>query len=219
MDERKCVLFDLDGTLFDTSEGIKMCYRHGLAHFGVSVKDDSELDRVIGPSLYDSYSRFYGLEGEAITEAVRLYRELYGKEGIYRLRMYDGVEKMLQAIKQSGSLIGLATMKPHNMAEKILDFSGLKKYFDVICGANSDGSMSDKLLLINACLMRVGFTDKSRVYMVGDRFYDMDGAKAAGVHSVGVTYGFGSREELAEAVAEWIVDSADEVVRVIIGES
>ena len=78
MDERKCVLFDLDGTLFDTSEGIKMCYRHGLAHFGVSVKDDSELDRVIGPSLYDSYSRFYGLEGEAITEAVRLYRELYG---------------------------------------------------------------------------------------------------------------------------------------------
>lgn len=215
MGEKKCVLFDMDGTLFDTSEGIKMCYRHGLEHFGITVKDDSELDRVIGPSLYDSYHEFYGLEGDDLKEAVRLYRELYSHKGIYRLCMYNGVENMLQSIKQGGHMIGLATTKPYVMADKILEFSGLKPYFDVICGANLDGSMSDKFLLINTCLAQCGFTDKNMVHMVGDRFYDIEGASEAGVHSVGVTYGFGCREELMEAGAEYIVDSPEEIARMI----
>ncbi len=215
MSEKKCVLFDMDGTLFDTSEGIKMCYRYGLEHFGITVKDDSELDRVIGPSLYDSYHEFYGLEGDDLKEAVRLYRELYSRKGIYKLRMYDGVEDMICSIKQDGHIIGLATTKPYVMADKILGFSGLKHYFDVICGSNLDGSMSDKYLLINTCLAQCGFTDKSRVYMVGDRFYDIEGAKAVGVHPVGVTYGFGCREEFLEAGAEYIVDSPKEVARMI----
>ena len=103
----------------------------------------------------------------------------------------------------------------HVMADKILGFSGLKPYFDVICGSNLDGSMSDKYLLINTCLAQCGFTDKSRVYMVGDRFYDIEGAKAVGVHPVGVTYGFGCREEFLEAGAEYIVDSPKEVARMI----
>ena len=218
MNDRKLVLFDLDGTLFDTSEGIKFCYKHGLNHFGITVEDDSELDRVIGPSLYYSYHEFYGLEGDDVMEAVRLYRDLYSDKGIYRLRMYDGVDNMLQAIRQNGELIGLATTKPHVMAERILDFSGLKKYFDVICGSNLDGSLSDKYQLITTCMMKCDFSDNSRVYMVGDRFYDIEGAKTAGVHSIGVTYGFGSREELTGAGAEYISDSPGDVVRLITGE-
>ena len=146
---------------------------------------------------------------------MRLYRELYSRKGIYKLRMYDGVEDMICSIKQDGHIIGLATTKPYVMADKILGFSGLKPYFDVICGSNLDGSMSDKFLLISTCLEKCGFTDKSRVYMVGDRFYDIEGAKAAGVHSLGVTYGFGSREEFLEAGAEYIVDSPKEVARMI----
>ena len=215
MSEKKCVLFDMDGTLFDTFEGIKMCYRYGLEHFGITVKDDSELDRVIGPSLYDSYHEFFGLNGEDLMEAVRLYREIYSSDGINMLRIYDGIEDMLTEIKRSGNKIGLATTKPLVMARKILETSGLKPYFDVICGSNLDGSMSDKYLLINTCLAQCGFTDKSRVYMVGDRFYDIEGAKAAGVHPVGVTYGFGCREEFLEAGAEYIVDSPKEVARMI----
>ena len=217
MTEHKLVLFDLDGTLFDTSEGIKLCYRHGLEHFGISATD-SELDRVIGPSLYDSYRDYFGLRGDDILQAVRLYRELYSAEGIYRLRMYDGVEEMLQAVGRKGNLIGLATTKPHVMADKILSFSGLKQYFDVICGANLDGSMSDKFQLITTCMMKCEFSERSRVYMIGDRFYDIEGAKTAGVHSIGVTYGFASGEELTEAGAEFIADSPAEVARLITGE-
>lgn len=213
----KCILFDLDGTLFDSSEGIKMCYRKGLAHFGIVVENDSELDKVIGPSLYDSYSQFFGLKGDEVTEAVRIYRELYSSNGIYKVRMYDGVEKMLDSLKQNSFTICLATSKPHVMAQRILEFSGLKPYFDVVCGANLDGSMSDKVELISECLKLSDFTDKSRVFMVGDRFYDIVGAIRAGVHSVGVTYGFGSHQELSDAGAEYIADSPQMVAEWLTG--
>ena len=213
----KCILFDLDGTLFDSSEGIKMCYRKGLAHFGIVVENDSELDKVIGPSLYDSYSQFFGLKGDEVTEAVRIYRELYSSDGIYKVRMYDGVEKMLDSLKQNSFTICLATSKPHVMAQRILEFSGLKPYFDVVCGANLDGSMSDKVELISECLKLYDFTDKSRVFMVGDRFYDIVGAIRAGVHSVGVTYGFGSHQELSDAGAEYIADSPQMVAEWLTG--
>lgn len=213
----KCILFDLDGTLFDSSEGIKMCYRKGLAHFGIVIENDSELDKVIGPSLYDSYSQFFGLKGDEVTEAVRIYRELYSSDGIYKVRMYDGVEKMLDSLKQNSFTICLATSKPHVMAQRILEFSGLKPYFDVVCGANLDGSMSDKVELISECLKLYDFTDKSRVFMVGDRFYDIVGAIRAGVHSVGVTYGFGSHQELSDAGAEYIADSPQMVAEWLTG--
>lgn len=213
----KCILFDLDGTLFDSSEGIKMCYRKGLAHFGIVIENDSELDKVIGPSLYDSYSQFFGLKGDEVTEAVRIYRELYSSDGIYKVRMYDGVEKMLDSLKQNSFTICLATSKPHVMAQRILEFSGLKPYFDVVCGANLDGSMSDKVELISECLKLSDFTDKSRIFMVGDRFYDIVGAIRAGVHSVGVTYGFGSHQELSDAGAEYIADSPQMVAEWLTG--
>ena len=211
-----CVMFDLDGTLFDSSEGIKMCYRKGLEHFGIEVENDRELDKVIGPSLYDSYQRFFGLEGEDVLTAVKIYRDLYGSDGIYRIKMYDGVEHMLDALKQNGFTICLATSKPYVMAHKILDFTGILPYFDVVCGANLDGSMSDKAELIGECLKQSGFTDKSRAYMVGDRSYDMIGAAKAGVHSIGVTYGFGTRMELMEAGAEFIAYDTGNVSRILI---
>ena len=216
MSEKKCVLLDMDGTLFDTSEGIKMCYRAGLARFGITVRDESELDRVIGPSLYDSFNEYYGLKGDDLKEAVRIYRELYLTEGIYKLCMYDGVVDMLKSVKQNGNIIGLATTKPLVMAARILEFSGLEEYFDVVCGANLDGSMSDKCELINNCMNRCGFGDHNRVYMVGDRFYDIIGARQAGVHPIGVTYGFGCREELEEAGAEFIAATPGDVAQLLI---
>ena len=209
-------MFDLDGTLFDTSEGIKSCYRKGLERFGITVEDDKELDKVIGPSLYISYSRFFGLKGDDVTEAVRIYREHYGKDGIYQLRMYDGVEEMLDALKSNGFTICLTTSKPQVMAQRILGFTGLGRFFDVICGANLDGSMSDKIDLINESLKQSGFTDRSLAWMTGDRLYDILGAKKAGVHSVGVTYGFGTRQELEESGADFIVDSPGEAADLLL---
>lgn len=223
MSGRKCVLFDLDGTLFDSSEGIRESYRKGLAHFGITVEDDRELFKVMGPSLYISYHEFFGLEGEQVNEAVRIYREHYNREGIYKVQIYDGIRDLLEALKQNNFTICVATSKPQIMAEKILDFSGIAPYFDVICGANLDGSRSDKVELINEVLARVNITypethsvEKHNVFMIGDRFYDIKGAISAGVRSIGVTYGFGSREELLEAGAEFIVDTAGEIAEILL---
>lgn len=223
MSEKKCVLFDLDGTLFDSSEGIRECYRKGLAHFGITVDNDEELRKVMGPSLYISYHDFFGLEGEQVYEAVRIYREHYNRDGIFKVRIYDGIKELLEALKQNHFTVCVATSKPQVMAEKILDFSGISPYFDVICGANLDGSRSDKVELINEVLKQVSFTynncdsvDKNNVFMIGDRFYDIKGAIATGVRSIGVTYGFGSREELQEAGAEFIADSAGEIADILL---
>lgn len=216
MSKFECILFDLDGTLFDTSDGIMECYRLGLEHFGISVKDNSELRKVIGPSLYVSYHVFFGLEGKQVDEAVRIYREKYNSEGIYNCHMYKGIDNVLKELKAKGFTICTATSKPQIMAEKILHFSGIADYFDVICGAELDGSRSDKIELINAALKQCDFTDKNNVVMVGDRFYDIKGAVEAGVHSIGVTYGFGSRDELTESGAEYIVDSPEEIIDIVL---
>ena len=216
MNAIRCVLFDLDGTLFDSSEGILSCYKRGLTHFGITVRDDSELNKVLGPSLYISFHDFFGLEGEQVNEAVRIYRERYNEEGIYQVRMYDGIEKLLKALKDNSFTLCLATSKPQVMAEKILGFSGLMSYFDAVCGANLDGSRSDKIELIEYAMKQVGFTDKNEVVMIGDRFYDVAGAVKAGVHSIGVTYGFGSREELMNAGAEYIADCPEEIARYLL---
>lgn len=217
MKDIRCVLFDFDGTLFDTSEGIKMCYRKGLEQFGVYVKNDSELDRIIGPSLFDSYRSFYGLVGDDVVTAVRIYREHYNSNGIYMVHPYDGIEKALIALKENSFTLGVATSKPKVMAEKILDFTGMAKYFDVVCGANLDGTMSDKVELITEAMKLSGFTDKTQVCMVGDRFYDIAGAKKVGICSVGVTYGFGGYDELVNAGADYIADSPMQAARLIIG--
>ena len=223
MSNIKCVMFDLDGTLFDSSEGIMECYRKGLEHFGICVKDDDQLRKVIGPSLYTSYRDFFGLKDEQVNEAVKIYRRHYNSDGIYKVRMYDGVKELLGLLKRNNFILCLATSKPQKMAEKILNFSDLVQYFDVVCGANLDGSRSEKIELINEVLNRVQITynygnciDKNNVFMVGDRFYDIKGAVLARIHSIGVTYGFGSKEELLDAGAEFIADSADDIVKIVL---
>lgn len=215
MGKFKCVLLDLDGTLFDTSEGIMECYKMGLEHFGILVKDDSELRKVMGPSLYISYRDFYGLDEDQVKEAVRIYREHYNGGGIYKCRLYDGMENVLKSLKLNDSTVCVATSKPQIMAEKILNHFGLTAYFDTICGAELDGSRSDKVELIDTALKRVGFTDKDGVVMVGDRFYDIKGAIGAGVHSIGVTYGFGTKEELIEAGTEYIAETSEDILKIV----
>ena len=216
MSKFKCVLMDLDGTLFDTSEGIMECYKMGLEKFGIFVKDNSELRKVMGPSLYISYRDFYGLDEVQVKEAVRIYREHYNGGGIYKCRMYEGMENTLKLLKANNLKVGVATSKPQVMAEKILNHFGLDEYFDVICGSELDGSRSDKVELINFALKQVGFTDKNEVVMVGDRFYDIKGAIGAGVHSIGVAYGFGTKEELAEAGAEYIVEAPEDILKIVL---
>lgn len=216
MSKFKCILMDLDGTLFDTSEGIMECYKMGLEKFGIFVKDNDELLKVLGPSLYISYRDFYGLDEMQVKEAVRIYREHYNGGGIYKCRMYDGMEDTLKSLKANNFTVCVATSKPQVMAEKILNHFGLAKYFDAICGAELDGSRSDKVELINTVLKQVSFTDKNEVVMVGDRFYDIKGAIDAGVHSIGVTYGFGTKEELTKAGAEYIVEAPGDILKIVL---
>ena len=221
---KKWLLFDLDGTLFDSSEGIKGCYREALAHFGITVTDDRELDKIMGPSLYLSFHDFFGLCGDDVTEAVRIYRDRYNAEGIYQVKMYEGMDALLRDLHEEGHTVCLATTKPQVMAEKILAFSGLAPCFDIVCGSQLDGSRSDKVELIAEVLRQAVAAEgkpvnKSRVYMIGDRFYDMEGAVKAGVRGVGVTFGFGTEEELLTAGAECLADSAEELRALLLEEA
>lgn len=219
MNRKKYALFDLDGTIFDSSVGIKSCYREALSHFGITVQDDSELDKVMGPSLYLSFHEFFGLEGEQVNEAVKIYRDRYNAEGIYQVKMYDGIDEAIKQLKRERCVICLATTKPQVMAEKILDFAGLARWFDIVCGAHLDGSRSDKAELIEAVLRQSKYpVEKRDVYMIGDRLYDMEGAVKAHVRALGVTYGFGSREELMAAGAQYLADTPQEIVEIISGQ-
>lgn len=223
MNRKPYALFDLDGTIFDSSQGIKSCYREALSHFGIYVKDDRELDKIMGPSLYLSFHDFFGLEGEQVTEAVKIYRDRYSAEGIYQVKMYDGIDRAIRQLRENGCVICLATTKPQVMAEKILDFSGLAPYFDIVCGAHLDGSRSDKVELINEVCRQLAEqfhggqpVEKDRVFMIGDRFYDMEGAVKTGVRALGVTYGFGSPEELLKAGAEFLADTPEQAAEILL---
>lgn len=209
------VLFDLDGTISDSGQGITNSVKYSLKKFGIEENDIEKLNRFVGPPLYASYEKYYGFSHEQAVEAVKYYREYYNAGGIFELRLYDGIIDLLEFLKASGKKIILATSKPEIYAEKIAEHFGFSEYFDNISGALLDGSRIEKDDIIRYALLRVGENDTSKCIMIGDRSYDVLGAKAFNMDSVGVTYGYGSRAELEEAGATYIVDSAEEIKKIV----
>ena len=206
------VLFDLDGTLTDPGEGITNSVAHALAHFGISVADRAELYRFIGPPLVESFMEYYGFSEERAKEAVEIYREYFSAKGWAENTVYAGVEALLQALREEGKILLVATSKPQVFADRILSHFGLDKYFTAICGAPLHAPRGyGKADVIREALSAAGVTDLTRAVMVGDRHHDIDGAKAVGVASVGVLYGYGDREEHERAGADAIVESVAEL--------
>lgn len=209
------VLFDLDGTISDSGEGITNSVKYSLKKFGIIETDYEKLKKFVGPPLYASYEKYYGFSHEEAIKAVEYYREYYNAGGIFELRIYDGIIDLLKYLKKSEKKIILATSKPEIYAEKIAKKFGFHELFDNISGALLDGSRIEKDDIIRYALERVGESDISKCIMIGDRSYDVLGAKAFNMDSIGVTWGYGDRAELETAGATYIVDKAEEIKEII----
>lgn len=207
-------LFDLDGTLTDNSEGIIKSARFALEQFGLPNEPDSTLRRFIGPPLHDSFMEYYGFSKEKAFEAVDMYRVRYREKGVYENALYPGLKEMLFCLRENGAGLCVATSKPLVFTEKILKQHDVYALFDHVVGANLDGSMTDKTEVIREVLRRIGETE-DRVVMVGDRSFDIVGAKNCGIESVGVYYGFAEPGELENAGADYIADTVAELEQIL----
>lgn len=211
---KKYLLFDLDGTLTDPGVGITTCVQYALKSFGIEEPDLDKLTPFIGPPLKDSFKEFYDMDDMQATEAVAKYRERFENEGIFENQVYKGIPEMLRLLQSKGFYLGVASSKPTVYVERILDHFDLRKYFYVIVGSELDGTRVNKDEVVMEALNRM-FAYKpiqySQVYMIGDRKFDIEGAKARGIESVGVAYGYGTMEELKAAKADYIVRSVEEL--------
>lgn len=203
------ILFDLDGTLTDPKVGITKSVQYALRKFGIAAELD-ELVPFIGPPLQGSFMEFYGLCDEDSRKAVKYYRDYFSESGIYENEIYSEIETLLQEIKGKSATLIIATSKPTLFAKQILDHFGIAKYFDVIMGSHLDGSLSDKTELIGHIISAYN-VDKQKSVMIGDRKHDILGAKNCGIESIGVGYGYGTKEELLEAGATKYVKSVYEL--------
>ena len=207
----KYCLFDLDGTLTDPAIGITNSVMHALEKYDIHVGDRSELYPFIGPPLDYSFKTFYGFTDEQAVQAIKYYREYFSVTGLFENSVYEGIPEMLEELKGKGVKIALATSKPYEFSIKILKHFDLYKYFDFFGAATMDGRISKKEDVISNLLNEMGAPDKDEILMVGDRYHDIEGAKANDLKSAGVLWGYGSREELQNAGAEYILSGPSEI--------
>lgn len=209
----KTILFDLDGTLTDSKEGITKCVQYALAKYGIDEPDLSKLESFIGPPLKTHLlERYPHLSEEEANQAVEWYRERFRSVGLFENRVYEGIPALLERLQKAGYTLILATSKPEVYTIRILEHFGLKRFFTFVVGSELDGRRGEKDEVIQEAL-RLGRNPEA--IMVGDRKYDMWGAKKHGLWAVGVLYGYGSREELEAAGADEIVESVAELERLL----
>ncbi len=209
MKEKYC-FFDLDGTLIDSSEGILHSVAYALKKMGLPPLSEGEGYRFIGPPLVQAFGEQRGLSHEDCLCAVKYYRENYRAGGILECSVYDGIVALLQALRARGVICVLATCKPHEFARQILLHHGLDGYFSFVSGPEMDGTRNEKEEVIAYAIEQLGIGGED-VIMVGDRAGDVFGAQRNGVRTVGVLWGFGSREEL-ETAGAWQIASAPEEI-------
>lgn len=208
----KYFLFDLDGTLTDPAIGITNSVMHALEKYNIRVKDRSELYPFIGPPLTDSFRKYFGFTEEQANQAVVYYREYFRDTGIFENRVYDGIPELLGELKKRGCKIALATSKPYEFAVRILKHFQLYDYFDFFGAATMDGRITKKADVIAVLLRELGNADKSEMLMIGDRDQDIAGAKANGLRSAGVLWGYGSEEELTGAGADYLAAKPEDLL-------
>jgi phosphoglycolate phosphatase len=210
------VLFDLDGTLTNPQVAITSSMAHALAEVGAEVPPLEELLWCIGPPLRQNFRKLLGANRAHLVErAAQAYLLRYEIEGVRETTPYPGIDAMLSRIRSSGPRLYVATTKFVDHAEEVLVAFSLRQHFEAVFGARRDGSMGDKRELLKYLLDKTGI-DPKRAVMIGDREHDMAGAKANGIFTIGVTYGFGSREELEKAGADALCESPDEILALIL---
>ena len=212
------ILLDLDGTIIDSGEGITKSVQYALAALGIEITDLRTLYPFIGPPLNESFREFMHLNEEQIEQAILKYRERYQTLGIYENKVYVGIRELLSDWRQSGKKVILCTSKPEIFAGKILEYFHLADYFTFIGGATLDGERNSKAEVIHHIFASCSVLDKAETVMIGDRKYDVMGAKQMGVDAIGVLYGYGNATELQQAGADYIVKDVQELRELIEGE-
>ena len=207
-------LFDLDGTLTDPGEGITRSVAYALSFFGIEVKDRTTLYPFIGPPLVDSFSTFYGFSPEQARQAVERYREYFSRQGIFENELSPGIKELLEDLKRHGVRILLASSKPELYARKILEHFQLLPFFDFVAAATMDDTRSKKTDVARHALESCGISP-DRAVMIGDRHHDIEGAKDIALESIGVLWGYGSREELSAAGATLLAESVPQLASLL----
>ena len=212
--EFSAVLFDFDGTIADTGRGIFSSIQYAVEQLGFEPLDNATLRRFIGPPIYDSFKRELDLDDEKSDFAVKKYREKYAESGIYELDLYDGILPLMKSLKENGIKIGIASSKPQNFVIRLVDYLEIGDMIDFISAPSADDTPQSKASLINNAAEALNIS-KDKIIMVGDRYFDIDGANDAGVRSIGVTFGYGSEEELKKSGATYITGCAEEIAEII----
>ncbi|MCI6956453.1 MAG: HAD family hydrolase [Candidatus Faecousia sp.] len=208
----KSILFDLDGTLTDSGEGIMNCAAPALEHFGIPIPQRDALRVFVGPPLHDTFRQF-GVPEDQVDEAIRIYRSRYVPIGKFENTPYPGIRELLEKLRAQGHRLFVATSKPEDMSVEILEHFDLARFFNRICGASLDRSRSSKDAVIAYLLQQHGAGDQ--MVMVGDTVFDILGAAAHGIPAVGVAWGYGSVEEMKKAGAAAIATTMDELFRIL----
>ncbi|CYV20136.1 HAD family hydrolase [Streptococcus suis] len=209
------ILFDLDGTLTDSGQGILNSVAYALEKMGIEEPDTANLNRFIGPPLYESFSRFYQLSPEDTQSAVDAFRVYFKEKGMFENQLYPGIIPLLEELRTVGKTLVIATSKPEIFAKQILEHFGIAHYFDVIAGASLDSSRISKADVIGYAINQLEAFPKHAV-MIGDREHDIEGARMHQLPAIGVLYGYGSKQEFEKAGATMIVETVQDLKKVLL---
>lgn len=214
------ILFDLDGTISDPKEGITKSVQYALGFFGIVEENSDKLEPFIGPPLKDSFMEFYGMDEKKALEAMEKYRERFAVYGLYENYLYPGMKEMLEGLCRDGFHLAVASSKPEPFVEKILEYFQIRQYFEVVTGSGLDGSLGTKEAVVQEALRRLfgeGRKPLDTTVMVGDRKFDVTGARAMSLRSVGVTYGYAQPGEMEACCPDALAHSVEELNRILRG--
>lgn len=212
----KSIIFDFDGTICDTGEGIKKSAKYALDAFNIPSDDWQTLDCFIGPPLLVTFQEQFNQSAADADLLVQKFRERYTNTGIYECELYNGIKQLLINLKDDGIKIGIASSKPQVFVETLLNKFAIAKYFDSVCATSFAADCESKQNIIARCLKELE-TEPKDALMVGDRFYDIDGAKADMVDGAGALWGYGSKFEFIECGAKYIVDKVEDIESIALG--
>ena len=215
MKKYKHIIFDLDGTLTDPGLGITNSIMYSLRKFGIEA-ERPELYKFIGPPLRESFNLYFGFDKDQAEQAVVYYREYFSENGIYENEIYPGISDLLEELNRQNRKLYIATSKPQEYSIRILEHFDILKYFDFVSGSNMDGSMSAKSDLIERIIPLINNSELIDAIMIGDRRYDIEGAKHHGIDSAAVLYGYGERSELEEAQPVYLIDSTSKLASLLL---
>jgi len=214
---KKTFLFDLDGTLTDSANGIINSVNYALDALGADSLPMHTLRKFLGPPLWESFPAYCSFDSETTKEAVRLYREYFTVHGIYEQNVFDGIPELLHILTEKQAQLFIATAKPDMYAGKILQMMKLDHHFIDICGATADASRADKTSIIGHVLNRYQI-DSAHAVMIGDKEHDIKGAHAHSLQSIACSYGYGTEEELLASHPHYMCSSVQELRQLLLSD-